>query len=1123
MSIAKFSVKNPIIINMIMVLVFLVGINTVNEIPKENMPPVDFGSFLIIVMYPGVSPTEIEQLVVSKIEDEISDIDDIDFISSTASEGRAIISVQMLPNADIDQSWNDLNAELDKVNGLPEDAEDPFVMRLNMREVNPICSVTLSGELSGNSFREIADDLREGLLNLDYVGKVDINGTQEREIWVEGDIKKLDEYGLTLDALSSSIKFRNMNIPGGNIRFGSSDYIIRSMGEYNSLTELKEQPVLTDSEGKTIRLKDVAVVKDTLAKSIINTRINKEKSVTLFAYKKADGNIIAVMEDIKKYVDTFSKGVTGLKTTIRNDTSEDVRSSVNTLGSSALLGVLLVFVVLFIFLGWRNAFFAAIGIPFSFLLAFILMDYFDITMNNLSLFALVLVLGMVVDDAIVVIENVHRYVELGYSNAEAAIRGAKEVMWPVISAVTTTCVAFMPMLMMEGMMGKFMRVFPIVVTLSLLASLFECLIVLPSHLAEHGPAHKNKKGKEATEKAKEESREFTSETQNHEQEEAEFNLIESEAEELKHKREMLDEVDSLPDNHLGQINEVDHLPFFRGMLDFYQKAIKFSLKHRILSVAVILTAFILSFMALAFRLVQFEFFPTPDPQTIVLRSAVPVGTHLDETDKTAKAIENYILEEMPEHQDIEAVVTMVGTAIKNHRSDIMSSNMEFRIDLVDDDKLTHNHEEIKASIRKFMKQRPEISSYEFDIVSDGPPTGKDIEIRIKGDNLKRLEYIGDLIKGELNKIPGVADVDDSFTPGKKEVQIIPDYDKLHLYGLTTADVAGFIRTASYGTTVSKYRGGGVEEYDIIVKMKEDQIDKLDELKNLKIRSRNGSLIFLKDIVSLNITSGLSQINHWDKKRIITITGNCTLYDEPGKPQKAKRTTDEVMRTMFTGDNAVFKNFDKRFPGYRIDLGGVVEEQAKSYQSLYRAFMVAIILIFAILAAQFKSYVQPFIVMTTIPFSFIGVIFGLIVTGLPFSLGTLVAVVALSGIVVNDSLVLVDFINKERERGVDRWNSLINGGMTRLRPILLTTITTIIGLMPMLLSTSRSAAEWKPIAVSIAFGLAFATVLTLFVIPVIYSLTDSFFGKLRMTRFKTHLSYKEAMRKREILEKKRFAK
>jgi len=1049
MSLPEFSVKNPVLVNMIMIIVFLFGIYTVFIIPKEEMPAVEFGAFYILVNYRGVSPLEMEQQVTKKIEDRIGSIENIDYISSTSQEGRSSIYVRMLPNADIDRAWDDLNTAMGKVTDLPDDADTPNIVRLNMREVNSICTIALGGDLSGNALREMAEDLRDELIDIDNISRVEISGTRARQIWVDADTGKINEYGITLNDLINAIKARNINIPGGTVKFGTSEFVMRTVGEFDTLEQIENLVLRMDKNGNAIRIRDVARVQDTLEETTVLGKLNGQPSVNLFVYKNADGDIIRVMKDVRAKVAEFQAGVPTVNIQVRNDGSIDVKNSINTLSTNALLGIVFVFFMLFIFLGWRNALFAVWGIPFSFLLAFILMRAFDITINNLSLFALILVSGMIVDDAIIVLENIHRYIEGGMEVREAAIRGAKEIMWPVVAAVSTTIVAFIPMLMMKGMMGKFMKIFPIVVAFALSASLFESLVILPSHVAE-----------------------LTRKTR-----------------------------------HAQKKNRL-----YTWILQRYRRAIVFALGHRFLVISIVVTALVLAGMAVAFRAVKFQFFPRSTSKTIVLTLQTPTGSTLEETNAVVSKVENYILN-MREKSDIEAVVSTIGQVRERFRWKTSTSNAEVRIDLKDPDNLTYSIEQIKRSIRTFLGTASGIYTYQFDTARHGPPTGRDIELRISGDDLDRLEFIGSYIIDTLEKIPGVSDLKTSFESGKKELTIVPKYGRLALHGLTVQDIAGLVNTAAYGMVVSEYRGGGLEGYDIVVKDR-GQTDSVTALENLRIRTKNGALVALKDIADFRIKEGYSAIEHRDKKRVLTVTGNTTVYNS-GDIMKT-RTPDEVMRilrgNMVTGEKGLLSDFSKRFPGYRLEYGGAAEEKKKTYSSLYIALIVALFLVYTILGTQFKSYVQPLIVMVTIPFAFIGVIFGLFVTRLPFSLNTLVAVLALVGVVVNDSLVLVDFVNRERERGVDRWNSLINAGMLRLRPIILTTVTTIAGFTPIIVSTSSASSFWKPMAVSIAFGLAFATVLTLIVIPVVYSMVDSLFGRLGITRFKTHISFEEAVSK-----------
>ncbi|MCD4651985.1 MAG: efflux RND transporter permease subunit, partial [Candidatus Cloacimonetes bacterium] len=717
MSIAKFSVDNHVLINMLLIIVFIGGIFTMVHIPKEEMPAVDMGFIVLGVVYPGVSPEEMETLVLNKIEEEISDVANIDFISSTASEGRVVISISFEPDADIDKAWNDINAELDKVNDLPEDAMDPWIIRINMREINEMCDISLGGDFSPNALRELAEDLKLSLLDVANVSKVSVRGTRDREIWVEADAYKLNALGLTLSDLNTAIQLRNQNVPAGNIDFNKVEYIVRTMGEFNSVEEIDELVIRTDANGRFIRVKDVATITDTLEEARTIGKLNMESGVLLRVYKKEDGDVIRVMEDIRELVADFKTTTSGLTATVRNDDSIAVKDSISTLGTSALLGVILVFVILWIFIGWRNAIFAVIGIPFSFFLTFILMRQFGVTMNTLSLFGLVLVLGMIVDDAIIVMENIQRYMEKGIKARDAVIKGTSEIMWPVIAAVTTTIAAFLPMFIMQGMMGKFMRVFPIVVTLALAASLFECLVVLPSHIAEF-----NKK-------------------------------------QLSRKKR-------------------GYGKFMQWILLHYNKVLKWVLGHRAMSVLFIFVALAFTIMTFAFHWVQFEFFPSQESQTIVLKLRTSVGTSLDQTNSIITEIEKFVFN-MPEKDDIGAIVTYVGgMVVNNHSWEEATSNAEVKIDIVAAKEMKFTHDQIKSRIRDFLKELPGLYSYRFAVPSSGPPTGNDVEVRIKGDNLDRLQYMAEIVKDELRVIPGVEDIEDSFKPGKSEIRITPRNDNL---------------------------------------------------------------------------------------------------------------------------------------------------------------------------------------------------------------------------------------------------------------------------------------------------------------------------------------------------------
>lgn len=1049
MSLSSFSVKNAVLVNMITVVVFIFGIYTANTIPKEEMPAVDFGSFVIVTAYPGVSPDQIENLIINPIEKEVSKVENIDYISSSASEGRAVTFVSMLPGADIDKAWTDINTELDKVTNLPEDATDPIIVKLNMREINPICVLSLSGKFDPLKLKDIGENLKDEILQLDYISKVDITGAPEREIVIECDYSKLEQYNISLNDISRMVAARNRKIPAGTAKEGNSEFIVSASGQYDTVADIESTPIKTESNQSIIRLSNIAAVKDTLKEQNVYSRLNGSPGIFLYVYKKADGNIISVIEEIKNTLNTYKSNVNGLDAALRNDGSLGVKRSISALSGNAMQSIVLVFLTLMLFIGWRSAILAAMGIPFAFLMTFAIMNYFGVTMNSLTLFALVLVSGMIVDDAIVILENTHRYREMGFSLKEAVTKGTDNIMWPVISSVLTTVAAFIPMVLMEGMMGKFMMYFPIVVSIALISSLFEALVILPSHIADFTEGEKVRK-----------------------------------------------------DLNAG---------WFYKLQCLYRRFLVKSLKHRYITMFTITTMFILSIGALFSGLIRFEFFPPAKPQTIVLRLELPTGTQLDKTAEVTDRIEAYV-KNIKQKEDIVSIISTVGQMEKNHRQDQNTNYSELRIDLVSQDDMKYSNEDIKAEIRKFMNEIPEVRSYEFGSVTAGPPTGKDIELRFKGDDYAVLEDITAQYAEALSTVPGVTAVSDNYNIGKEELKIKINSEKASFHGITVIDIASFLRTSLTGTIISQYIENN-EEFDIRLKIKTSQAKELKDLEMLNIMSPKGYRVPLKDIVDFSYEPGIAQINHWNKKRTISLTAETTFYDENG--QKKKRSPNEVNEILFgskiKGIEGLSKNIISKYPGYTVESGGVAEQQRKSFSSLYLAFLIAILLVFTILAAQFKSYVQPIIVMLTIPFAFIGVVIGLIVMDLPFSLNTLIAVIALAGIVVNNSIVLVDFVNESRDEGVDRWNSLIHAGVSRLRPIILTTVTTVFGLMPFILSTSSASKDWKPMAVSIVFGLSFATIVSLIIIPVVYSFVDSFFGKLKMTRFKEHIPFEVAVK------------
>ncbi len=1050
MSLADLSVKNPVLVNIFMIIVFVAGFYTTATIPKEEMPNIDLGIFEISVAYSGVSPEQIEKEVLIPIEEELADLHDLRCMESVAEEGFAFIEVETDTYADIDATEDAILRIVNRIRDLPEGASDIYVKRINMAEVNPICSVSFSGPYNENGLREIAKDLKDRISRVENITKIDITGTRDREIKIKIDTDKLEYHDVSISDIESIIASRSRNVAGGGVRHNNDEYLLRSMGTYNEVEEVAQTVIRTDIEGNTLRIMDVAVVSDTLEDSKTISRINTKTGVSLTIYKREEGNIISVMKEVREVIADFNKAVPDLKIEIRNDDTIVVNRSLKTLASNSILGIILVFIVLWMFIGWKNALFAAWGLPFSFLLTFVIMQFYGITINNLSFFALILVLGMIVDDAIIVIENVQRYLEKGYSVKEATLKGTKEIMWPVISAVSTTISAFLPLLIMKGHMGEFLKLFPIVVIIALAASLLECLLILPCHIVELGGTKKAKSSKGA--------------------------------------------------NKLTMY-----------LVSKYERGIVWALRHRKSVILMLIAGMALSVFLLTSGAILIEFFPEQYSTTIIMNLKLKPGTAITHTESIIDNIESHIIH-MEQNDDVVALVTNIGQLEEDERIITNTNFAEIKIDVVEEEFMKYSHDHLKAKIGEYVKTIEDVESFTFRAGgTEGPPVGDDIELRISGKDMAVFREISDRMVKHLEDIPGVIEIQSSLARGKSEIRIYPDWEKLKLYGISDETIHNIVRIASYGMDIGSFNTIDNKVIDIRLESEKKQDICLEEIYNLTVPTDTGNTIKLSAVADFVITSGYSVIEHYDRNRFFSIIASVKDYVKDGKEYSQSSDTVNDMLMSNAGTKGSLFNIIEDYPGYTLEFGGEVEEEEETFESLYISLVIAMLLIYAILGTQFKSYVQPLIVMMTIPFAICGVIFGLAITRLPFSLMTMISFVTLCGIVVNDSLVLVDFVNKSRAEGHDRWRSLIEAGKVRLRPIVMTSVTTIAGFVPMIISTTAAANDYKPMAVAIAFGLAFSTFLTLFAIPVVYSIIDSFFGKLGLTRFKENISLEESLK------------
>ena len=1023
MSIFKISVDNPVLVNMIMIAVIVLGTYSFLTLPREAMPNIDFNWAFILTIYPGASPEEIEQLITIPLEEELQDVEKIDLISSESSEGASFVWVkfEQMSDDEFDKVFQDLRTEVDKVRDLPADAEDPNVQRFNTGMWIPIINVVLSGERPEDQMKEWAERIREDILDIEDVAKVQVSGVRDREIWVEVDPDRLYGYGLQLQQVMDALSASNLNLPGGDIKMGRSEYLIRTVGEFDEVKEIQNVIVHTFRPGGQVKVRDLAQVRDTYEEASTHSRLDGRPSITLSVMKKKQGNSIRLTDEIKQLAKEWEerKLPEDVKITLTWDSSVYIRDILKKLETNALLGMLLVLGALYLFLGGRNAVFAALGIPVTFMATFFFMKATGRSLNGNSLFALVLVLGIIVDDAIVVVENVYRYMQKGLPPKDAVIKATPEVAIPVLTSTLTTVAAFLPLMLMPGIVGKFMKIVPIVVCLVLLASVIEAFFILPSHIADWGKMRRSE-GK-------------------------------------------------------------GHRLFLR-LRRWYTRNLLRVLRRRYWVIAGVLVLAVAG--ASLIPLVGVDMFAEEEISQFSVRVRMPFGTRLAETDRVISKIEKLALA-LPK-EEVVSVVANVGV-LHLDDDEIWDTHVgEVMVNLVEPKYRKRTSDEIIAELREKVQPISGISKLAFSKVATGPPTGKPVEVKVKGKYLDELQEVAELVKAQLRKMGGVTDVNDDFEPGKKEIRIHVDEDKAALLGLDVFQIAGTVRTAFEGTKATVFRDGD-EEVDVVVKFRGDGREKLSDIERMRIASRSGAMIPFGNVASISIERGYSEIKRFEGDRAITVSAD--IDESVTSAAEVNRKLEE----RFTG-------IEERYPGYRLDFRGEMMEFKDAFSSLGRLFVVGILLMYLILGTQFRSWVQPLIIMFTLPFAFIGAMIGLLIGRDPFSITTLFGIVALAGVVVNDSIVLIDFINKARARGVAKWKAIVSGGRLRLRPIILTSVTTILGLLPMALGLGGKSETWGPLANTIVWGLAAATFLTLFVIPCLYAIVDDVGRKLHVGRF-----------------------
>jgi multidrug efflux pump subunit AcrB len=1020
----RLFVRNSVFVNLLMLVILLAGGLIYLSMTREIFPEFSLDSISIQTVYAGASPQEIEKLITIKIEEEISDLDGVDSIYSESQEGLSLITVELTKGAEVTRLLNDISSAIDNIEDFPQDAEDPVVHEV--KNAFPVITVSVYGELPELSMKEIAEEIRDEIRDIPGVATVYLSGARDREIWVEVEPSRLEEYHLSLQDIQQALQARNLNLPAGTIKSKRGEFLVRTVGEILQARELERVILRSGPQGNVLTLSQVARVRDHFEEPVTFGRFNGKPAINLAVSKEKTGDAILISQAIRRFIADYETRLPpGVHLDVFNDFSIYVKNRLNTLKRNGLAGFVLVLTFLCLFFRFRVAAMTALGIPVAFAGALILMQSLGITLNMLSMFSLILVLGIIVDDAIVVSENVYRHLQEGLPPAEAAVLGTQEVMGPVAATVLTTIAAFLPMLLIGGTMGKFMSVIPQVVSFALMASLMEALVILPSHLADWSP------------------------------------------------RNLREAATPLSERWLRQMGRV------------YIRFAAFCLRWQYVSLATSLgiTAVVVTF---AFTRIPFVLFHEFESTQFFINIETPVTSKLADTQEVVARLEQVVMQTLPP-TELRSLAANVGLIFLDVNRVVRGSNGgQLSVELTEAHQRRRSSKEIIQALRARTEGFPGTTKIQY-LEPQAGPGGPAIEIRVIGNDFVILRQIVDQIQTFLASFPATKDIRDDFLPGKQELRIVARPEARSL-GLDVASIAKQVRSSFYGAESSKILRSD-EDIPIMVKYPEAYRNRPARIEDLVLTTPSGEKVYFSQVAELREQPGYTKIIRSDKKRSITV-----LADVDERQGNLLEITSRVAER--------FRDLGTQYPGYKLEFKGERHEFEKSAADLVRAFVVAVLLIYLILGALFKSYMQPLVVMLAIPFAATGVIWGHAMMGLSVGILSMMGMVALTGVVVNDSLILVSFVNDLRRQGVPMYQALVQAGEIRLRPILLTTITTVAGLTPLGFFASGQAKFLAPMAISIIFGLPVSTLLTLIIIPCSYAIVEHWRQALR-SRFGLH--------------------
>ncbi len=1045
MSLPEFGVKKPVTNLMIFSSIIIIAFYGLSKLGVDMMPEIEPPSITVVSSYPGASPDDVEIKVTEPLENQLATTPGLEKIVSRSSEGSSIVSLKFKWGTNLNEASNDIRDRIELAKrflpDIPDEMDNPFIFKFNTANI-PIIYMGITAEQSYPELYDIIDKrVGDSLKQLTGVGTVQLIGGMERQINVWIDRERLEGYGLSIMDIQNTLKQENITQPLGSIKSGLTDYMLRLPGEFADPEEMN-LVILGQRDNKFVYLKDVARVEDSFREITTMIRMNRNPAMMMMVQKQAGTNTVEVARNVKRRLKEIQRTLpSDIKMYTIFDTSLDIINALNSLKKSLWIGILLVILVVWFFLRqFFGSLIIALSIPFSLLIAFIYLFMGGKTINIMSLSSLAIACGMVVDNVIVVVDNIYRHMERGQRPKEAAVFGTQEILLSIGASTLTTIVVFLPMLFVSGVVGIMFGELATIVTVTLLASLFTAATFTPMLCAKWLRVRDTS--------ARPPSGKFG---------------------------RLLDSFYNISER------------WFTSWEDWYARSLAWSLKHKKIVIFGFLFVFILSLFSM--RFIGNEFIPDEDSGDIRITVEFPVGTRVEETDKVARKVEDIFERTAPEAKTMyvrsgestRGMGKIFGGPSGTH---VVSAGAK----LVPKDKRKRSVSEVGQALRKEIRKIPGVLKAD---VSTGNPigriitggAGKAIQVEIIGHSFEETNAFAEKLKAMMETIPGVVDASVSRDISLPELKIEVDREKATSLGLTMSTIASSVKTFIEGSTATKYREKG-KTYDIYVRLQESSRTKIEDIESLSIVSPlTGKQIRLVNVAKVYEIKGPIRIERINRERVVRVESN--VY---------KRSPGKVIEDIKKGLKKLALPSD-----VMINFGGEAEEQGKAFMDLTLLLVLGIILVYMVMAAQFESLIDPFIVMFSVPFTFTGVLLGFLITRTTLSVITFLGMVMLMGIVVNNAIVLISYISILRQRGYSMLEAVTLGGKHRLRPVLMTTVTTLAGLLPMALSRGEGSETWQPLGITMISGLTLSTLITMIFVPTLYAIVEG--GMKKKTEIK----------------------